>query len=92
MEQVAGARVPILIKTARESPFMTTISLPQTINSHNLGRDLRSLGYMVHYQGDYLRKRNWVQLASFSLYARQDLIPLFGYLETHTRQKSYGSM
>lgn len=80
-KQIIKTNVQVLVKNERESPLMTTICIPSKIGSHIIGKNLRGRGFLVHYQGEYLRNRNWVQIASFSLYSRQHLKPMFDYLK-----------
>ncbi|MDP3042156.1 MAG: aminotransferase class V-fold PLP-dependent enzyme [Candidatus Omnitrophota bacterium] len=80
-KQVIKTNVQILVENERESPLMTTFRIPSKVGSHIIGKNLRDRGFLVHYQGEYLRNRNWVQIVSFSLYSRQHLKPMFDYLK-----------
>ena len=87
-QQVTETNLPILVRNERDSPMVTTIPLPARINSCALGKYLRDRGFLVHYQGEYLLKKNWVQIASFSLYPRRHLKPMFDHLKEYFGLKS----
>jgi len=80
-KQFLETHVRILVKNERESPLLTTVRIPLKIDSYIIGKNLRDRGFLVHYQGEYLHDRNWVQIASFSLYSRKHLKPMFDYLK-----------
>ncbi len=44
------------------SPAVTTLALPATMSSRDLGQQLAAHGYLVSYMSDYLLKRNWLQI------------------------------
>ena len=47
---------------AEATPGVITIALPPDRNSAELGRQLQNAGYLLSYNSDYLRQRNWIQI------------------------------
>ena len=42
------------------SPAVVTISLPQDVNSSRVGGLIQESGYLLSYNSEYLRKRNYI--------------------------------
>ncbi len=61
-EELRAAGFYIVGSSARISPAVTTIAIPQTISSEWLGRKLSEAGYQLSYRSRYLRERNWLQI------------------------------
>ncbi len=76
-ENIKKINIPILVNGELSSPIIITLHLPKKIKSSSLGKKLMDMGYQVHYQSSYLRRKNWVQISSMSLYKREQLKPLF---------------
>lgn len=55
------------------SPAVHTIVLPHHVSSHSVGRQLRSSGWLVSFQSDYLAARNWIQVCLMGEYAHDDV-------------------
>ncbi len=66
----------IVAPDADASPAVVTIALPGTICSENLGRQLAESGYLLSYNSEYLRRRNWIQICLMSEVAPEILMPL----------------
>ncbi|MGG0643944.1 aminotransferase class V-fold PLP-dependent enzyme [Sporosarcina gallistercoris] len=56
----------ILAQEPDASPGILTIVLKKDESAVHLGEDLFLNGYRTHYESNYLRKRNWLQLAAMN--------------------------
>jgi aspartate aminotransferase-like enzyme len=65
--------IPLLLGERQDAPLVTTIPLPLTLSSVWVGDRLREQNIHVHYESSYLRARNWIQLASMSLYPQETI-------------------
>ena len=45
------------------SPVIITVQLLDNLSSQNIGDIMRNQGYILHYESNYLQKRNWIQIA-----------------------------
>jgi len=45
------------------SPVIITVQLPDNLSSKSIGDIMRNQGYILHYESNYLQKRNWIQIA-----------------------------
>jgi aspartate aminotransferase-like enzyme/predicted N-acetyltransferase YhbS len=62
-----------LISIEEPSPIIITIELPNTISSSTIGELLFYHGYQLHFESEYLQKRNWIQIACIGDYEKADL-------------------
>jgi aspartate aminotransferase-like enzyme/GNAT superfamily N-acetyltransferase len=44
------------------SPAVTTIALPDTMSSGEMGRRMEEAGYLLSYNSNYLLRHNWIQI------------------------------
>src|SRR5438552_625632 len=66
----------ILAPDAHASPAVITLALPASISSQNIGDQLQAAGFLLSYQSDYLRDRNWIQICLMGDCSRQSLVAL----------------
>jgi aspartate aminotransferase-like enzyme len=66
----------ILAPDAHASPAVITLVLPREIGSQEFGDQLQAAGFLVSYQSDYLRSRNWAQICLMGDCSRQSLVAL----------------
>lgn len=61
--------------TAEEnsSPIIVTVPLPKTTPSAAVGELLYCNGYLLHYESEYLRQRNWIQIACIEDYSKEQI-------------------
>src|SRR5439155_1351041 len=52
----------ILAPDAHASPAVITLALPKSISSQKTGDQLQAAGFLLSYQSEYLRDRNWIQI------------------------------
>ncbi len=74
----------------RTSPAVFTIALPTTVDSVRFGYQLEDAGYLVSFNSQYLRRRNWFQVClmgectSHQLARFLSVLPRAGGLETRS--------
>ena len=54
-------------------PGVVTIAPPTGLNGHEMAQRLEQAGYLLSYNSDYLRQRNWVQICLMGEYSREKL-------------------
>jgi aspartate aminotransferase-like enzyme len=62
------------------TPGVVTIALPASQNSAQLGQQLHKAGYLLSYNSDYLRQRNWIQICLMGEYSPDKLESLTTWL------------
>src|SRR5437016_9229407 len=65
---------------AKTSPAVVTIALPESLNSVKLGELIQESGYLLSYNSDYLRQRNWIQICFMGDCAKEKLVSLVNAL------------
>ncbi len=63
------------------SPAVVTIVLPRDRNSTQIGGLLRESGFLLSYESDYLRQRNWIQICLMGESSREKLVSLCNAIE-----------
>ncbi len=66
----------ILASDAHASPAVITLALPEGLNSQKVGDQLQGAGFLLSYQSEYLRRRNWIQICLMGDCSRQSLVAL----------------
>lgn len=69
----------ILAPDAQASPAVITLVLPET-DSQRAGDRLQAAGFLLSYQSEYLRHRNWIQVCLMGDCSRQGLVALLNEL------------
>ncbi len=64
----------------KTSPAVITMALPQELNSVNIGVLIQESGYLLSYNSEYLRRRNWVQVCLMGECAKEKVISLLNAL------------
>ena len=60
--------------TATTSPAVLTLALPPEMNSVKIGAAMQEAGYLLSYNSDYLRGRNWLQVCLMGEGSREKVI------------------
>ena len=60
----------------RISPAVITVALPPTMNSLNIGEAMQEAGYLLSYNSDYLRRKNWIQICLMGECPREKVAPV----------------
>jgi aspartate aminotransferase-like enzyme len=58
------------------SPVVVTIALPPEMNSLKIGGLIQESGYLVSYNSEYLRKKNWMQICLMGECTREKIVSL----------------
>jgi aspartate aminotransferase-like enzyme len=70
-----------LIATDAEAvPGVVTITLPAGQNSSDFGQKLQKAGFLLSYNSDYLRRRNWIQICLMGEYSKDKIEALLTWL------------
>jgi aspartate aminotransferase-like enzyme len=73
-----------LITTDTEAvPGVVTITLPAEQNSSDFGQKLQKAGFLLSYNSDYLRRRNWIQICLMGEYSKDKIEALLTWLSRH---------
>jgi aspartate aminotransferase-like enzyme len=62
------------------SPAVFTLALPGHLNSATVGTQLNQAGFLLSYNSEYLRARNWIQICLMGEFERAKLVPLLNHL------------
>jgi predicted DNA-binding protein (MmcQ/YjbR family) len=62
---------------------VVSIALPEHQKSSELGARLQRAGYLLSYNSDYLRRRNWIQICLMGEYSPEKLDSLLAWLAKH---------
>jgi aspartate aminotransferase-like enzyme len=68
---------------ADATPGVVSIALREYQNSAQLGARLQRAGYLLSYNSDYLRQRNWIQICLMGEYSPVKLETLLVWLAKH---------
>lgn len=66
----------MLAPEAHAAPAIVTLAIPGVGNGSWLGDRLSDAGYELNYRSDYLRCRDWMQVALMGEFSRERLEPL----------------
>ena len=70
-----------IISDLYSSPAVITVSLPEKLNSAEIGNILEKEGYLLSANSSYLIERNWIQICLMGEFSRQIISPLLGLLK-----------
>jgi len=62
------------------SPPVITIALPESMNSIKIGTLIQESGYLLSYNSEYLKLRNWIQICMMGECAQEKLVSLLNAL------------
>ena len=62
------------------SPAVYTLALPEQFNSARVGAQLNEAGFLLSYNSEYLRGRNWIQICLMGEFEHAKLTPLLNHL------------
>jgi aspartate aminotransferase-like enzyme len=63
------------------SPAVVTIALPLEMNSLKIGGLIQEAGYLLSYNSEYLRKKNWIQICLMGECTREKLVSLLNAMK-----------
>lgn len=62
------------------SPAVITIALPENMNSVKIGALIQESGYLLSYNSEYLKQRNWIQICLMGECGQEKLVSLLNAL------------
>jgi len=65
---------------AETSPAVVTIALPEELNSVKIGGLIQEAGYLLSYNSEYLRRKNWIQICMMGDCAKDKVVSLLNAL------------
>jgi aspartate aminotransferase-like enzyme len=65
---------------ADTSPAVITLALPEGLDSTKVGSQLHETGFLLSYNSEYLRRKNWIQICLMGEFAREKLVSLLNHL------------
>ncbi len=83
-------------RDADVSPAVISLALPADLNSVKVGGQLHEAGFLLSYNSDYLRQRNWVQICLMGEFQKEKLVSLLNHLNrvcfrrTHSQPAASG--
>ncbi|MDE3066217.1 MAG: aminotransferase class V-fold PLP-dependent enzyme [Verrucomicrobiota bacterium] len=76
-----AAGFPLVGNGAPVSPAVVTIGLPPELNSVKIGQAMQDAGYLLSYNSDYLRRRNWIQICLMGECPREKVVSVANALQ-----------
>jgi aspartate aminotransferase-like enzyme len=67
------------------TPGVVTIALPPGQSSAHLGQQLQQAGFLLSYNSDYIRQRNWIQICLMGEYCPEKLEALTSWLVANAK-------
>lgn len=80
--QIQDKGFRVIASDDNASPALITISLPDWLNSSELGQRLQDEGFLLHWRSRYLLDRNWIQIALMGECFQDQITPLFHLLSS----------
>src|SRR6266487_2071189 len=65
---------------AKTSPAVITLALPPETDSAEIGGLMKEAGYLLSYNSEYLRRRNWIQICLMGECTREKVVSLVNAL------------
>lgn len=72
------------------SPAVVTIALPSHLNSATIGGLVQESGYLISYNSDYLRRKNWIQICLMGECSRDKVVSLLNALNRVCFRRQHG--
>jgi aspartate aminotransferase-like enzyme len=63
------------------SPAVTTIALPAEMNSVKIGGLIQEAGYLLSFNSEYLRRKNWLQICLMGECTKEKVVSLLNALK-----------
>lgn len=76
-ENICDLGLDLVAEDRHSTPGLITISLPDWLNSANIGIILQDEGYLLHWRSKYLLEHNWIQIALMGNHSIDQIKPLF---------------
>jgi aspartate aminotransferase-like enzyme len=72
---------PLVGADACVSPAVITMALPAELNSVTVGNLMKESGFLLSYNSEYLRSKNWIQICLMGEIAREKVVALTNALQ-----------
>jgi aspartate aminotransferase-like enzyme len=79
--KLRGAGFTLITPDAESAPGVATIDVSPALDSAEIGRQITQAGFLVSYNSDYLRRRNWIQICLMGEFAVEKLDSLIAHLQ-----------
>ncbi len=66
----------LISQDIQTSPAVITIALPPELNSVKIGEAMHEAGYLLSFNSDYLRRKNWIQICLMGECPREKILPV----------------
>jgi aspartate aminotransferase-like enzyme len=66
----------LVAEDAQSAPAVVTIGLPKEMDSSKIGNAAHENGYLLSFNSEYLRRKNWIQICLMGDCAREKLVSL----------------
>jgi len=76
-------------KDSEASPAVFSIALPPELNSVKVGGQLHEAGFLLSYNSEYLRQRNWIQICLMGEFQREKVVSLLNHLNRICFRRSH---
>jgi aspartate aminotransferase-like enzyme len=71
----------LLGEHTKNSPAVVTMALPEHLPSAKVGALIQESGYLLSYNSEYLRRRNWIQICLMGESRKEKLLSLLNALK-----------
>ncbi len=78
--QLVGMGCQLIGSETPTSPAVITIVLPGELDSCDVGRRMQETGYLLSFNSEYLRRRNWIQICLMGECAKEKVVSLLNAL------------
>jgi aspartate aminotransferase-like enzyme len=78
--QLAELGFELIGSQAAVSPAVVTIALPEEMKSVRIGDLMQESGYLLSYNSEYLRRKNWIQVCLMGECTREKVVSLLNAL------------
>ncbi len=79
--KLRAAGFTLITNDADCAPGVATIDVGPNLDSAEIGREITQAGFLVSYNSDYLRRRNWIQICLMGEFALEKLDTLIAHLQ-----------
>jgi aspartate aminotransferase-like enzyme len=76
----------------RTSPAVVTIALPSDLNSVRIADLIQESGYLISYNSEYLRRRNWIQVCLMGECSKEKVVSLLNALNRVCFRHQHGGL
>ena len=63
------------------SPAVITIAVPAGVDAVEFARSLAESGFLLSYNSEYLRRRNWIQICAMGECTREKVVSLLNAMQ-----------